>query len=1287
MISMPPSVVPAISAVTSRRVLNSPWKQCDAVRLRRWLVAPSCLIAFLLFAVPDCAQQSLQVLHHHIRPAVSNGQAAKVGSLPSDQRMSLSIVLPLRNQSALTSLLAQIYDQSSPNYRHFLSVGQFTKQFGPTAEDYQAVVEFAQAKGFTVTGTPANRLIVPISGSVAQVEAAFNVRMNNYQHPTEKRTFFSPDREPSLILSVQVAHIAGLNNYSIPRPMVTKATTAQGPVNSAVVGSGPGGAYLASDMRAAYYTGTLPMGQTPLNGTGQTVGLVEFDGYNITDVVSSFDGTATSGTDGSNNVVAYTPTAGGTTYNVPVNNVLLDGTTGASVSGNDSEEVLDIVQAIGMAPGLSQVRAYIGSSDSDILNAIASEGVAQQVSISWSWNPEDPEVDDFFFQEMAAQGQSIFAATGDDGAYNTQLPNFFPAEDAFVTAVGGTSLTTNGSGGAWSAETAWIGSGGGPSPDLILLPAWQNGIATSANQASTSYRNVPDVAMEADYDNYSCNMGQCQGGWAGTSFAAIRWAGYMALLNEQAAEQFQPALGFLNPLLYTIGQGPEYTTSFHDIVSGNNDITGWTPSYNAVPGYDLTTGWGSPAGITLINTMTPAQQNGFRLVLSAVTLTVPPGSSATTTITVQSLGDFSSPVTLSAPGLPSGITAVFSVDTTSTSSVLTLTTDPQMPRGSFLLNIIGTASGQSASCEVAVEINAPGFMLSGANIANGNPYVGITPGYADSLLLNLSDFAGYSGSPALSVTSPLPSGVTAILNPNTISSTNVLTFMADNNAQLSSGSAIQIAATDGTASDTRTVFMDVTAAQYRLLATPRPTSLTQGNSVNLTVTTIPWGNFAGGTINLSAFTAGFPLPNGITISFNPSTILFGQTSTMTITASPTAAPGGFYASVVSNVDNPNLSPWEAFWVTVSATPQPSFRVAVDSPYFALQQGGSFTDTMTIIDESNVPGSVFYLEPPNADNEFQLLIQNPDPSTEIGTITYDANSTTPPKLYDSTGYAFAAQDSSIQGLIDEWILVTPTTPFTLNTPTSALTLAPGGTAEAPISISLQNGFSGSVSLNSAGLPNGLTASFSSNPTAGDCMLTVVADASVSSGSYYVNISATAEGQTLVRTVFLQVNSLAPTINWATPAAITYGTPLSGTQLNASSTVAGSFTYSPAAGTVLTAGQQTLTAAFTPTATTDYTTATASVTLTVNKATPAITWATPAAITYGTTLSATQLNASSLVAGSFTYSPAAGTLLNAGAQTLTVNFAPVDSTDYATASASVSIIVNRAKPRRRSPGPHP
>ena len=135
-----------------------------------------------------------------------------------------------------------------------------------------------------------------------------------------------------------------------------------------------------------------------------------------------------------------------------------------------------------------------------------------------------------------------------------------------------------------------------------------------------------------------------------------------------------------------------------------------------------------------------------------------------------------------------------------------------------------------------------------------------------------------------------------------------------------------------------------------------------------------------------------------------------------------------------------------------------------------------------------------------------------------------------------------------------------------------------------------------------------------------------------------------------------------ITWPTPAAITYGTALSSTQLNASPTVAGTFTYSPAAGAVLTAGTQSLNVTFTPTDTADYTTATATVTLTVNQATPVITWATPAAITYGTALSTAQLDATSSAAGTFAYTPASGTIPAAGTQTLTATFMPTDATDF-------------------------
>ena len=545
-----------------------------------------CLLALCLLPVPAICKSS-QTLQDHVRTAVTSGRAARMGAMSHGQRMTLAIILPLRNQSELASLLKRLYDPSSPDYRHFLTVSQFTAQFGPTPHDYESVTQFARAKGFTVANSAANRLLVHINGTVAQVNKAFHVNMTNYRHPTEKRIFYSPDREPSLELSVPVVHIAGMNNFSIPRSKYKRA-----PPNFRrnALGSGPSGAYLGSDMRVAYYGGTA------LTGSGQSVGLLEFDGYNVSDVTASFVGQSNS---------------------VPIQNVLIDGATAGS-DGDDGEQVLDIVQAASMAPGLSQIRVYIapgnsqiGVGDVDILNQMATDNIAKQLSCSWGWNPDDTAELDPIFEEFAAQGQTLFVASGDAGAYtgSNATDNSYPAEDVNVVAVGGTDLTTNGRGGAWQSESAWSDSSGGPADDGLAIPSWQAGIANSSNQASNTLRNVPDVAMEANTDNYACDQGACSGDYGGTSFAAPRWAEFLALVNQQAVANGGTTLGFINPAIYSLGNSPNYKNVFHDISIGNNN-NGKGQSYNAVVGYDLVTGWGSPSGQNLINAMTPSSTAG-----------------------------------------------------------------------------------------------------------------------------------------------------------------------------------------------------------------------------------------------------------------------------------------------------------------------------------------------------------------------------------------------------------------------------------------------------------------------------------------------------------------------------------------------------------------------------------------------------------------------------------------------------------------------------------------------------
>jgi kumamolisin len=402
--------------------------------------------------------------------------------------------------------------------------------------------------------------------------------MNVYQHPTENRTFYAADREPAANLPFPLWHITGLDNFSIPHP----ASLVRDPAaKSHPTGSGPDGYFIGSDMRAAYY------GNGVLDGSGQSVGLAEFYGYNFFDVENYF-----------NNL--------NQPLNVAIVGISTDHSNLSCAEGcDDTEQALDIEEAISMAPGLSQVRVYVANTnnpngDVDIFNRMASDDIAKSLSCSWGWDPADPASDDPIFEEFAAQGQNLFVASGDSGVYRKNSVGVYPADDAYTTAVGGTDLTTTEPGGAWKSETAWKHSGGGISPDRIAIPAYQAapGVITGINKGSKKYRNSPDVAAEANLDNYICYDGICAGGWGGTSFAAPRWAGYLALANQQSENDDGNTLGFINPDLYSIGLSPDYDTDLHDITHGGNGAR------STKKGYDLVTGWGSPKA-ALITTLAP----------------------------------------------------------------------------------------------------------------------------------------------------------------------------------------------------------------------------------------------------------------------------------------------------------------------------------------------------------------------------------------------------------------------------------------------------------------------------------------------------------------------------------------------------------------------------------------------------------------------------------------------------------------------------------------------------------
>ena len=360
-----------------------------------------------------------QMLTRHVREVTLNGKAQFVEPLPAEQTMRLVLVLPLRDQAGLDSFLEELYDPSSSSYRQFLTVEQFTERFGPTQQDYDAVIRFAEANGLTVVGTSRNRLNVDVTGPVGAIENALHLAIGVYKHPTENRNFYAPDREPTPNLPFQLWHIAGLDNYSSPKPAGLDRRPAALAQPNATTGSGPSASFLGSDMRAAYYGGSL-------TGTGQSLGLLEYYGTDLADLTTYF-------------------TNAHQTNNVPITLKSTDGTSTSCVypSCDDTEQTLDMTQAIGMAPGLSSLVVYVGSTDSAIFNAMATASpLNAQLSSSWTWSPADPNTDNPYFTEFAAQGQNLFQAAGDSGEWRSSSA-IFPADDVYLTSVGGTDLTTS----------------------------------------------------------------------------------------------------------------------------------------------------------------------------------------------------------------------------------------------------------------------------------------------------------------------------------------------------------------------------------------------------------------------------------------------------------------------------------------------------------------------------------------------------------------------------------------------------------------------------------------------------------------------------------------------------------------------------------------------------------------------------------------------------------------------------------------------------------------------------
>jgi hypothetical protein len=1013
-----------------------------------------------------------------------------ISSLPDATRLDFTICLPLRHQEDLARLLREIYDRASPKFHRYLRPSEFADQFGPTRQDYQALIDFSRSNHFQVTGFHSNRTLLEVSASVADIRRALRVNINLYRHPTEPRTFYSPDADLSIAIGVPVLAIKGLDNFNVPRADFKAKPTPPPGSAQPLGGSGPGGGYISKDLRTAYAPGVT------LTGAGQTAALVEFDGYYPSDIA------------------AYEAKTG--LPSIAFSNILIDGFSGEPGAQN-TEVAADAELLMAMAPGLSEIMIYeesVFSPVDDLLNRIATDDMAAQISCSWRFIKADA-VTDQIFEQYAAQGQSFFCASGDYGAIT---PDQFspPLGDPHITVVGGTVLSTVSSGGAWQSESVWSESSGGFTTNYVI-PIWQTNVNMASNQGSTSYRNIPDVAMCAEDLFVVANNGE-EVSFYGTSAAAPLWAGFTALVNQRAAVFGNGPVGFLNPAFYGIGAEAGYATNFHDITTGNNTNSTSPNAYFAVAGYDLCTGWGTPNGSNLINTLAPSD--------TLVMLPVPGFVSS---------GPAGGPFSLTTESFLLTNEGPASLGWSLQSDAPWLSASP----ASGTLN-------PSATDTVVVKLDA-----AASNLFVGN-YT------ADVTLTNLSNGRLHHRSFALQISDPVTLSPTAGFEfagpPSGPFNVAVETCQLTNSSQV----AVSWNAVTNppwlSVSPSNGVVAPFASVQVRC-------------SLNAAATNLPTGAYSAAVVfsNITfgaeeslplLFLVGQLVQNGgfETGDFTDWTLIEDASESLVSTNAIAVHSGTYGVELGEAGDLAYLSQ------TIPTIPGSSYVISLwlDSPdglmtnEFLISWGGD-----TLFDHTNLPAFGW------TNLQFTVLATQTNTVLEIG----------------------SRDDQSYLGLDD--VSVTAGPPV-LDGVTPSVGSALGGTT---------------LTIAGSGFQSHARVVFGSVAAASVIFnsvtnLTVVTPASSIVGPVNVVIT-NADGQTAALTNgFLFVGS--PAISWTNPSPITYGVALGSAQLDASANVEGAFSYFPPAGTVLNAGTNLLSAAFTPNDSADYSSVTNYVALVVTLA---------------------------------------------------------------------------------------
>ncbi len=730
---------------------------------------------------------------------------ASAAAIAPEGNLQLAISLNLRNPQGLQSLLAAQRDPRSGLYHHYLTPAQFNALFAPTPRTVNAVTAWLRSQGIAVSSVAPNRQLIDASGSTLAVERAFAVSLGQYN--VGSRHVYAPMADPSVPAAIggMILNVAGLDNVAHYRPLDTPQIKPN---------PGPGGGYTPSELRTAYDMNSLISSD---NGTGQTVAIFELDGYKASDI----------------NTYLSNYSLGSAKYS----NVLVDGATNTAGAGAIEVE-LDMEDVSAIAPGATQ-KIYIGpnsnSGVNDTYNKIITDDTAKVTSTSWgecesAAGTSELQTLDNIFAQGAAQGQAVYAAAGDSGAYDcgdTNLAVDNPADDPNVVGVGGTTLNT-GSGGTYSSESVWsctsctqnapkgAGGGGGLST-YFSQPSYQSGPGVS-NSYSNGKREVPDVSADADpntgYSIYcSVTAAGCSTGSAawtvvgGTSAAAPLWTALSADTNEYLAGLSKPTLGAASAELYHLFNTSQSYTAYHDVTSGNNLY------YPATSGYDLASGIGTPDVWNLARDAAGATTtNDFSISASPTSLTIQQGSNGTATISTAVTSGSAGTVSLTASVSPSGPTAALNPTsvTAGNSSTLTVTVGSSVATGSYTVTVTGTEGTAVHSTTVTVTVTAPA--TNDFTISANPTTLSIAQGSNGTSTIATAVKSGSAGTVSLTA-SVSPSGPTAALNPTSVTAGNSSTLTVTVGSSVATGTyTVTVTGTEGTAVHSTTVTVTVTSS-------------------------------------------------------------------------------------------------------------------------------------------------------------------------------------------------------------------------------------------------------------------------------------------------------------------------------------------------------------------------------------------------------------------------------------------------------------------------------------------